>query len=194
MLRFKMCLLGDGNVGKTSLKRRFFEKPFNSTYLPTMGADLETKTISIETKELGKTEFKLQIWDLAGQPMYKQVRGDYYKGSAGAFLIFDLTNKKSLENVDNWLYELHRYADQDKLAIIMLGNKNDLFYSPPVSIDNSEIKEEVFSKIKEFEKSFANIKRPIKYIETSALTGENVQRAFEEICMMVFKTQYESIV
>lgn len=193
LLRLKLCLLGDGNVGKSSLKRRYFGQHFSKMYMPTMGADLGTKTISIDTKELGKTEFKLQIWDLAGQPMFKQVRADYYRGSAGALLIFDLNNRKSLENLENWLYELLRYSRQDNLSIIVVGNKSDIFYNPDFNGDNTDIKERVYSIISEFESSYSSIRAPIKYYETSALTGENVHEAFEEICMMVFRTYYESI-
>ncbi len=103
----KMCLLGDGNVGKTSLRNQYMGKGFQSDYLPTLGADFASIEVQIPFPA-GEKSLRWQIWDLAGQPSFSQIRNFYYKHSKAALLIFDLrrinrnlfsSKKKSLPKI-----------------------------------------------------------------------------------------------
>jgi GTPase SAR1 family protein len=91
---YKICLLGDGGVGKTSLRERFLGKGFQSGYILTIGADFAVQDLNIDGQQ-----YKFQIWDLAGQQRFSAVRALYYKGSHGAILVFDNTRPESLYNL-----------------------------------------------------------------------------------------------
>ena len=94
-LKFKIVLAGDGAVGKTSLRKRYMGKGFGS-YEPTLGADFVIYDTEIDT-----TIIKFQIWDLSGRPRFKEVVKDYYEGSAGAIVVYDVTRPDSLDNLKN---------------------------------------------------------------------------------------------
>lgn len=95
---FKILLIGDSAVGKSSLLLRFAEDIFTDSFLPTIGVDFK-----IRTTESAGERVKLSIWDTAGQERYKSILSSYYKGSHGIFLIFDITNHSSLEHIQSWM-------------------------------------------------------------------------------------------
>ena len=149
---------------------------FNTDYLSTIGADFTIKEMEIKTKN-GKISCHYQIWDLAGQNNYKEIRSrNYYRGASGALLVFDTTRKKTLENIQNWLSELKFVFKENPIPIILLGNKIDMKNS-----DNSHIQS---SEGLEFAKNMVTFyygnksKKEIPFFETSALTGINVEMAF----------------
>ena len=98
----KVCLLGDGAVGKTALRKRYLGKQFSSGYVMTIGADFAVKKTEINTND-GTKSVKFQIWDLAGQPRFNSVRELYYKGSHGGLLVFDITRRDSFSNLNSWV-------------------------------------------------------------------------------------------
>lgn len=183
----KVVLIGDGFVGKTSLRDRYSSDKFTSEYLPTLGSDFIGKKVLIKTR-LGWKEIYFQIWDLAGQPTYKQIRSMYYKRASGAILVFDVTIPESLYNLENWLEELAKNVLTPKVSICILGNKIDIRSETSVSMETA--KETISKKINP---KFKNLDRNMVYIETSAKTGENVERAFQALGEKILNTQQSQL-
>ncbi|XP_039566117.1 ras-related protein Rab-13 [Passer montanus] len=95
---FKLLLIGDSGVGKTCLVIRFAEDNFSSTYISTIGIDFKIRTVDIDGKKI-----KLQVWDTAGQERFKTITTAYYRGAVGIVLVYDITDEKSFENIQNWM-------------------------------------------------------------------------------------------
>ena len=181
----KICLLGDGKVGKTSLINRYLGKGFTSGYIPTLGSDFQSKLVSLDTK-YGKKDLRFQIWDLAGQLAFTQIRRTYYKGSAAAFLVFDLTRPKSLETLERWLKEFSKNIELSSTSIIVLGNKVDLIDEIKISSDIAKnyIDNRLINK-------FSNVDMQIDYYSTSAKTAENVDLAFSSLGEKIIDKLYQ---
>ncbi len=183
----KVVLIGDGFVGKTSLRDRYSSDKFTSEYLPTLGSDFIGKKVLIKTR-LGWKEIYFQIWDLAGQPTYKQIRSMYYKLASGAILVFDVTIPESLYNLENWLEELAINVQTPKVSICILGNKVDIRSETSVSRETAK---ELIST--EINPKFRHLDSNIAYIETSAKTGENVERAFQTLGEKIINIQQSQL-
>ncbi|MFX1274324.1 MAG: Rab family GTPase [Promethearchaeota archaeon] len=162
----KVCLLGEANVGKTSLLYRYIENKFRDNYKATLGVNLLKKDLDIE----GYGYTTVQIWDLGGQESFKSLRQLYLEGANGALVIFDMTQRNSFEKLDEWVKSFSEARGQQQLLLV--GNKTDL--SSNIKIKNSEVKD------------FAN-KNKMQYILTSAKTGENVENAFLELIKSILK-------
>ncbi len=173
----KILLIGDGAVGKTSLRNRFLGKSFKTTYLPTLGADYAVRSMTFDSPD-GKMDLKFQIWDLAGQPAFGVIRSLYYKRAVGALMVFDITSPKSLESLLGWRDELVIHTGSPKIATLVLGNKIDLQEDMPETI--SRIQAEAFITDK-LNQNFPYLEGPLTYYETSALTGINVDKVFHEM-------------
>lgn len=184
----KICLCGDGAVGKTSIKNRYLGKSFGNNYIPTLGADLSIKSMTIQTKLFGPKDIRFQIWDLAGQPVYGSVRPKYYWGTIAGLLIFDLTNKESFDNLDNWIYELFRYSEESDLIVFLIGNKSDLCEGDKICVTNDLVK----AKLSKFEKDY-QISQEIQYLKTSALSGDNINQLFGDLANQIFDRFSKSI-
>lgn len=115
----KVAIVGDANVGKTSLVRRFSDGKFEKSRVATLGADFQTKVVS-----LPRGEVKLSIWDMGGQKQFEPVRRVFYKGTAASALVYDTTDLDSLKNLEKWREEL--LAETTNRNIIVVGNKADL--------------------------------------------------------------------
>ena len=159
---YKVLLLGDSTVGKTCFLLRYCDKTFQEAHLSTIGLDYRLKTMTLEN---GKN-IKLQIWDTAGQDRFRAITKNYYKGANGIILIYDVTNLQSYENVKNWIAQIKEEANQNVL-IYLAGNKID------VSEDLRVVKTEDGKKIAD------EFKLP--FYETSAKSGINVNKIFEEL-------------
>ena len=157
---FKVLLLGNSDVGKSSLLLRFVDQVWNDSFVPTIGVDFKVKTV-----EIGDKKIKMQIWDTAGQERFRNVVSTYFRGSNGILLIYDVTNKDSFKNLESWLIEIEKNASENVLKIL-IGNKNDL-------VDDKEITTEEGQK-------FAN-RNNMQFIETSAKMNTNVTEAFETL-------------
>lgn len=158
--RFKVVLLGDARVGKTSLVKQFMGKGFNSQYLMTIGADFSLKKIG---------KHSMLIWDLAGQTGFDTVRKNYYTGSTGAIAIYDITDSKSMEHIERWIDEL---VENNKriVPLTLVGNKIDL------RSDQGQITREQGEAFCTKLKNKYGV--DVIFIETSALSGENVETMF----------------
>lgn len=117
---FKIILIGDSGVGKTSLMTRFTDKSYRPSSSATIGVDFKIKTI-----DLDGVKVKLQIWDTAGQERFRAVVSNYYRGAHGIFIVFDMLNKDSFDHLSEWLAELEKKGATDNAEIMILGNKVD---------------------------------------------------------------------
>jgi small GTP-binding protein len=170
ILKFKICLLGDGAVGKTSLIRRFVEDAFRDDYLLTIGTKTSKKRVIIKKPEFQKDlNITLIIWDIMGQISFRKLlHPTYLKGARGAILVCDLTRKETLEHLDDWIDSL--YVEGKVVPSVFVGNKCDL-------VDNHAFgKAELESVASAYDSPF--------YI-TSAKTGEFVEEAFRTLSMRI---------
>lgn len=154
---FKILLIGNSSVGKSSILLRFSDNIFNESFLPTIGVDFKIKTFEIQ----GKT-VKLQIWDTAGQERFKTITSSYYKGSNGIILTYDITDKQSFKDIENWLAEVEKYAKPD-IVKLLVGNKCDLESQRQVTKEEGQ---ELADSLN------------VKFIETSAKNSVNIDGAF----------------
>lgn len=180
----KMILIGDGAVGKTSLKRKYIGKGFPSDYLPTLGSDFVIKKVQINTNSI-RREIKFQIWDIAGQPSFKQIRARYYNQAIGALLIFDVTRPDTLYNLEKWIEELSLNVKRTHVSVILIANKIDL--RKPDHVTKEAIELFIHEKLTY---GYDAIDKPISFIETSAKTGENVQQAFQHLGTKILQKLY----
>ncbi|MBY9012088.1 MAG: GTP-binding protein [Candidatus Lokiarchaeota archaeon] len=161
---FKFVLVGSHEVGKTSLIRQFVERKFSSDYRATIGLNIFAHNFDFQGNELN-----VQLWDIGAQQYFKRFRRIYYNGAEAAFIVYDITNRKSFEEVKDWFKELNELIDETDIPIILVGNKEDLAEQRVVSTAEGETLAKSLSE------------NGIEYIETSALTGNNVKDAFELI-------------
>ncbi len=167
---FKIVLIGDTSVGKTNILSKYLSDEFDPDSKATVGVEFGTKNFKIENKIV-----KVQIWDTAGQERYRSITNAYYKGAKGALLVYDITNKKSFDNLDRWVSDLKVNAD-DKISIVLLGNKSDLENQRIIKTEEGKNKAEFYK--------FA-------FMETSALNGNNIEKAFDELIKDVYKNHHE---
>jgi small GTP-binding protein len=176
-LSSKVIVLGDGAVGKTSIVHRYVTEKFQKRYTATIGVDILNKSVKI-TKEVTDYEVNLNLWDIGGQDSFKLVRGKFYKQAIAALLIFDITNRKSFDNLKEWIKETYDNVEQE-IPFIMIGNKVDL-------VDNRAISnEEVQKRAKELGISLV--------IETSAVTGEGIDQAFNYLAHTIIDYHVKKI-
>ena len=159
-LKIRVMLIGDSNVGKTSIIKRYCNNQFSPSYISTVGIDFETKYLRLNGKIIN-----LQIWDTAGQERYKVLAKNYYKNSDGFIIVYDITDKKSFNNVANWITQIKDSASEN-VKCVLLGNKCDLEELRQVDINQG--------------KDLAN-NYHLKFYETSAQKGNNIQKVFTDL-------------
>ncbi|XP_078691280.1 ras-related protein Rab-37-like isoform X2 [Branchiostoma floridae x Branchiostoma belcheri] len=153
-----VMLIGDSGVGKTCVLVRFKDGAFLSgSFISTVGIDFRNKVVNVDGAKV-----KLQIWDTAGQERFRSVTHAYYRDAHALLLLYDVTNKTSFDNIRAWLSEIHEYAQQD-VVIMLLGNKADMQAERVVKREEGE----------KLARDFG-----IAFMETSAKTGLNVELAF----------------
>ena len=172
---YKICMVGDGGVGKTAITERFLGKGFSSSYHLTIGTNILTHTVDIDDSSI-----KFQIWDLAGQQRFEFVRSTFYRGSHGIIMIFDLTRPDTLQNLREWKFEiLNNIGDRGKLPVVLLGNKSDLQEKQLIDTETiTNFRDEL--KI-EFRSD------TVPFLFTSARSGMNVLEAFEALGYLLLK-------
>ena len=158
----KTLMIGDTGVGKSAFLLRFADDHFTTSYIATIGVDFKIKTVGFKEKIL-----KLQMWDTAGPERFRTITSAYYRGAAGIFVMFDVCDRLSFENVPHWMAEIERSAS-DRCCKILVGLKNDLPGTTTHCPRRAVEVEEGRACAVAFE---------CQYIECSSLTGENVQKA-----------------
>eukprot|EP01121_Diplochlamys_sp_Union-15-3_P001377 TRINITY_DN1119_c0_g1_i1.p1 TRINITY_DN1119_c0_g1~~TRINITY_DN1119_c0_g1_i1.p1 ORF type:complete len:201 (-),score=40.50 TRINITY_DN1119_c0_g1_i1:110-685(-) len=151
----KLLIIGDSNVGKSSLLLRFTENSFNDKFTSTVGVDFKIKTLLIDGKKI-----KLQIWDTAGQEKFRTITSSYYRGTHGVVVMFDLNNPETFEHVQTWISEIDSSCTSS-IEKLLVGNKCDL---------PRQVSEESVNELVKREK--------LEYIATSAKDNTNVEAAF----------------
>ena len=157
-LKFKVCLFGPGNVGKTSLLVRYIKDYFSSDLKQTIGSNFLIKDVLIDEQNI-----RLLLWDIGGQDQFAKLRTIYFKGSNAAFGVFDLTSPQSLLKLPGWISSIKKTVKKS-IPILIVGNKNDL----DRQVERGEA-EDLAKRLN------------CEYLETSAKTGENVEIAFEKL-------------
>jgi len=160
--KFKLVLLGEQSVGKTSLITRFMYDTFDSSYQATIGIDFLSKTMYLEDRTV-----RLQLWDTAGQERFRSLIPSYIRDSSVAVVVYDITNRASFQNTSKWMDDVISERGND-VIIVLVGNKTDLNEKREVTTDEGE------KRAKEFNGMF---------IETSAKAGHNVKTLFKKIAL-----------
>eukprot|EP01083_Nonionella_stella_P270998 917953_1 len=163
---FKLVLIGDATVGKTSLLLRFADDSFKDNYISTIGVDFRFRTLTINGDLV-----KLQIWDTAGQERFRTITSAYYRGADGIIMVYDITNIRTFEHMQGWLDEVHKVTGST-ITKLIIGNKNDLLHRRQVDINQAQ--------------QYA-LSVGASIIETSAKTANNVDKSFTMIAQELVK-------
>ena len=167
MLEVHLITLGDGQVGKTSIIFRYIDNIFSGNYLSTIGIDVKIKKVTLSNGE----EIKIKISDTAGQERFKAIASNYTKKADGIIFVYDITSSKSFMEVENWLSEITKEGNDKPL--ILLGNKCDLEENRQIST------EEGIDLSKKYGEG-------IKFYETSCKTGDNIEKAMNDLVNQVY--------
>ena len=155
---FKVLLLGDSDVGKSSLILRYTEETFNSKLVNSIGVDFKMKKKEIDGKVI-----KVQIWDTAGHERFRSITYSYYRGANAIIIVFDLSDQKSFISITEWLKQIEKHAKENVFKFLV-GNKMDLVDERKVSFEEA--------------KQYAD-EHDLPYIETSAKEGININELFD---------------
>ena len=164
---FKVIVIGDSSVGKSCLTLRGTKNKFKDFYTPTIGFEFLAFNIKIKNKTV-----RLQIWDTCGQEIYRSLISSFYRNSTLAMLVYAIDNKESFVNLENWLDEI-KCQTHPNLKIFLIGNKSDLEEKRVIHKETSE----KFYKEHNFD----------YFIETSAKSGENVQKVFIKAAQILYE-------
>ena len=164
---YKVLLLGDSTVGKTCFLMKYTDKTFQDIHMATIGLDYRLKSMKLKS---GKN-IKLQIWDTAGQDRFRAITKNYYKGSHGIILIYDVTNLQTFENVKTWVNQIREEASPN-VVIYIAGNKIDIEDERKVEKESGEKLAEEFG---------------FPFVETSAKNGININETFEDLVERIDK-------
>jgi small GTP-binding protein len=155
---FKVIFLGDAAVGKTSIVAKHVTSTFKENYIPSLGANIASREYTVDGKDI-----TLMIWDIAAQEAFSKVRQEYYNGAKAAFIVYDVTRPGTFENVVFWHDDLIKII-RKKIPIILIGNKTDLRAVVQVH-SGKRLADDIGAD----------------FIETSAKTGENIEKVFEKV-------------
>jgi len=171
--KWKVMLIGDVAVGKTSFRTRYIRDVVKTSEAPTIGVEYETTPIVLKDS----TTAKVVLWDTAGSEKYLSLTTAHYKQSHGALLFFDLTDRETFDHVSFWLSQIADKAEEDTI-VMLIGNKSDLVKDNPSARKVSE------HEAREFAQKYG-----LMYHETSAKTGKNVKEAFSDLLEAINRSQ-----
>ncbi|XP_067026148.1 ras-related protein Rab-3-like [Acropora muricata] len=164
----KILVIGDSDVGKTSLVFRFVDGSFSSQFVPTVGIDFKSKTIVWNDKQI-----QLQIWDTAGQERYRSITTSYFRGAAGFVIMYDIRNEVSFKGVQEWVSQIKAYSGPEAKKILV-GNMTDEEKEREVTIKKGQ---QLADKL------------GIEFIETSVKNNSNVEKVFEILVGSILKAK-----
>lgn len=163
--QFRLIMIGDTTVGKSSLLQQFKEGCFNRDISLTVGVDFHAKIVYVRGQPI-----KLQLWDTAGQDRFRAIVRAYYRNAVGGLLVFDIGNRESFANLRVWLEDAKKYAEPHEPVFLLLGNKND---------------QEKYREVTKDEGLRFAQEHNMEYIEASAKTGANVEEAFLRVTQRI---------
>lgn len=170
---FKFIIIGDAGAGKSCLLHQFIENKLKKGSSHTIGVEFGSKIINICDHKI-----KLQIWDTAGQERYRSVTRSYYRGAAGALIVYDVTNRDTYSHLVNWLADARTLARAD-ISVTAVGNKVDL----------KDERQVTFLEASRFAQE-----NDILFLETSALTGEGVEDVFYKVARMILSKIQDGLI
>lgn len=153
----KFIIIGSSGVGKTALLKRLVEDVFTEESQSTIGVEFDSTVIQVDDRQV-----KLQIWDTAGQERFRSIAKAYFRNAVGVLLVFDITERKTFDDLTVWLNDVHALCDPN-VVVQMIGNKADLAANRQVTLAEAE--------------AFAEHQQ-LSYLEASAKGGDNVKEAF----------------
>ncbi|VDO11395.1 unnamed protein product [Rodentolepis nana] len=168
---FKILIIGNSSVGKTSFLVRYAEDSFTSAFVSTVGIDFKVKTVFRQEKRV-----KLQIWDTAGQERYRTITTAYYRGALGFILMYDITNEDSFNAVRDWVTQIKTYS-WDNAQVVLVGNKSDLGVERQVTTERGRALADTLG---------------LKFFETSAKDNVNVKAVFDLMVDIILEKMAES--
>jgi len=169
---FKLLIIGNSSVGKTSFLFRYADDSFTSAFVSTVGIDFKVKTVFRNDKRV-----KLQIWDTAGQERYRTITTAYYRGAMGFILMYDITNEESFNAVQDWVTQIKTYS-WDNAQVVLVGNKCDMKNERVVGYDRGRLLAEHLG---------------LEFFETSAKENVNVKQVFESLVDKICNKMNESL-
>jgi len=169
---FKYIIIGDTGVGKSCLLLQFTDKRFQPVHDLTIGVEFGARMINIEGKQI-----KLQIWDTAGQEAFRSITRSYYRGAAGALLVYDITRRDTFNHLTTWLEDARQHSNSN-MVIMLIGNKSDLEARRDVKREEGE--------------AFAR-EHGLIFMETSAKTAANVEEAFINTAREIYDKIQEGV-
>ena len=170
-INLKILLIGDSSVGKTSILLRYVDDEFNDSYISTIGIEYKIKTINVNNKKI-----TMRIWDTSGQERYRSITQNFYRNANGILFVFDVTKKESFNNIKLWLTDSQNC--EANISKILIGNKIDLEEEREVSNETIE--------------NFAS-KKEMKFFETSAKEGTNIDLIFRELAELILSNKFEEL-
>ncbi|XP_057382703.1 ras-related protein Rab-2A [Balaenoptera acutorostrata] len=169
---FKYIIIGDTGVGKSCLLLQFTDKRFQPVHDLTIGVEFGARMITIDGKQI-----KLQIWDTAGQESFRSITRSYYRGAAGALLVYDITRRDAFNHFTTWLEDARQHSNSN-MVIMLIGNKSDLESRREVKREEGE--------------AFAR-EHGLIFMETSAKTVSNVEEAFINTAKEIYEKIQEGV-
>uniref|UniRef100_A0A8D2ZFX1 RAB2A, member RAS oncogene family n=1 Tax=Scophthalmus maximus TaxID=52904 RepID=A0A8D2ZFX1_SCOMX len=169
---FKYIIIGDTGVGKSCLLLQFTDKRFQPVHDLTIGVEFGARMITIDGKQI-----KLQIWDTAGQESFRSITRSYYRGAAGALLVYDITRRDTFNHLTTWLEDARQHSNSN-MVIMLIGNKSDLESRREVKKEEGE--------------AFAR-EHGLIFMETSAKTASNVEEAFINTAKEIYEKIQEGV-
>eukprot|EP00730_Choanoeca_flexa_P002471 TRINITY_DN11062_c0_g1_i2.p1 TRINITY_DN11062_c0_g1~~TRINITY_DN11062_c0_g1_i2.p1 ORF type:complete len:220 (+),score=33.70 TRINITY_DN11062_c0_g1_i2:711-1370(+) len=169
---FKYIIIGDTGVGKSCLLLQFTDKRFQPVHDLTIGVEFGARMVTIDSKQI-----KLQIWDTAGQESFRSITRSYYRGAAGALLVYDITRRETFNHLSTWLEDARSHSNPN-MVIMLIGNKTDLDSKRAVTRDEGE--------------QFAR-EHNLLFMETSAKTATHVEEAFIQTAQSIHQKIQEGI-
>ncbi|MHA1270947.1 MAG: Rab family GTPase [Candidatus Helarchaeota archaeon] len=168
--KWKICVVGDPSVGKTTLMLQYTEKKFQELYIPTVGVQVSVKDVLVSREDNDEiAKVGLYIWDIAGQVKFARIRKLFYEGANAFIIVYDLTDKESFINTSRWYNDVSDILEEE-IHGCLVGNKSDL--------PNRQISPKSGQLLAD--------KMGLTFIETSAKTGENVDNLFTEIAHKIY--------
>ncbi|KAH0785871.1 small GTP-binding protein [Histomonas meleagridis] len=166
MSNYKFIVIGSSGVGKTAILKRLVDDVFAEESQSTIGVEFLATSVVVDDKQI-----KLHIWDTAGQERFRSIAKAYFRSAIGVILVFDLTDRKSFEDLTDWLKDIHSLCDPNAV-VTLIGNKSDLVDQRTITPSEAE--------------GFAQLHQ-LTYLETSALGGDNIQEAFQRTAAAIYR-------
>uniref|UniRef100_A0A0K2T5Q9 Ras-related protein Rab-39B n=1 Tax=Lepeophtheirus salmonis TaxID=72036 RepID=A0A0K2T5Q9_LEPSM len=169
--QFRLILIGDSTVGKSSLLKYFTDGSFGEVSDPTVGIDFFAKLLPVKDGNV----MKLLLWDTAGQERFRSITRSYYRNTVAALLIYDVCNRDSFTHIPNWMHEAGKHMEPSKCVFILVGCKYDM------AENNPGVREVPTEEAR----TFAEL-HGLQFLETSARTGHNVDNAFRLLTQEIY--------